>query len=169
MGKKKFIDKKKSATFQLIAKDTSDFNPLAPSSVDRVFIRVDRNPYSTQGFLEDEEEEQDADGDMESSRLDATDPNSIFADAPGDDSEEGFEIPSFPTRTQTSSSASAAPLPDSLRREILELGFPDDGYNYLLHLREIKNSGGGSSFYHNSKAKLDQVPLDVKVGFFLFC
>eukprot|EP00268_Persea_americana_P030380 TRINITY_DN2940_c0_g2_i4.p1 TRINITY_DN2940_c0_g2~~TRINITY_DN2940_c0_g2_i4.p1 ORF type:complete len:540 (+),score=161.49 TRINITY_DN2940_c0_g2_i4:239-1858(+) len=163
MGRKKFIDKKKSATFQLIAKDSSDFNPLAPSSVDRVFIRVDRNPYSTQGFLEDEHEGQDADADLESNRLDATDPNSIFADALGDDSEEGFEIPSFPTRTRTSSaSASAAPLPDVLRREILELGFPDDGYNYLLHLREIKNSGAGSSFYHNSKAKLDQVPLDVK-------
>ncbi|THF97981.1 hypothetical protein TEA_010595 [Camellia sinensis var. sinensis] len=41
-------------------------------------------------------------------------------------------------------------------------GFPDDGYNYLIHLREIKNTGGGSAYYHNSKAKLDQLPLDVK-------
>lgn len=59
----------------------------------------------------------------------------------------------------------AVPLPDHVRREILELGFPDDGYNYLIHLREIKNTGGGSAFYHNSKARLDQVPLDVKVGY----
>ncbi|KAK9154743.1 hypothetical protein Sjap_002223 [Stephania japonica] len=52
--------------------------------------------------------------------------------------------------------------PPSMIPEILELGLPDDGYNYLLHLREIKNTGGGSNFYQNSKAKLDEVPLDVK-------
>ncbi|CAL5349338.1 unnamed protein product [Camellia sinensis] len=65
------------------------------------------------------------------------DPNSMFADAPDDcdDEDDGG---------------------------ILELGFPDDGYNYLIHLREIKNTGGGSAYYHNSKAKLDQLPLDVK-------
>ncbi|KAM7514094.1 hypothetical protein LguiA_003677 [Lonicera macranthoides] len=46
-------------------------------------------------------------------------------------------------------------------REILELGFPDDGYNYLSHLTEIKNTGGGSAYYENSKANLD-LPNDVK-------
>lgn len=152
--KKKFIDKKKSATFQLLARDSSDLNPLAQPAEDRVFIRVDRNPYATHGFLQGEDEDPDLDH-----RLDDTDPNSIFADAPGDDSDEGDETPNFPTQK------TSAPLPDNVRREILELGLPDDGYNYLLHLREIKNTGGGSSFYHNSKAKLDRVPLDVKVRF----
>ncbi|PHT84886.1 hypothetical protein T459_13329 [Capsicum annuum] len=46
--------------------------------------------------------------------------------------------------------------------EILELGFPDDGYNYLEHLREIKNTGGGSAYYENPKAKLNELPHDVK-------
>ncbi|XP_039162863.1 uncharacterized protein LOC120290605 [Eucalyptus grandis] len=51
------------------------------------------------------------------------------------------------------------------RREILELGFPDDGCNYLGHLREIRNAGGGSAFYQNPKARLDLVPKDVKWTF----
>jgi len=50
------------------------------------------------------------------------------------------------------------------QREILELGFPDNGCNYLGHLREIRNVGGGSAFYQNPKARLDLVPKDVKVG-----
>ncbi|XP_022895250.1 uncharacterized protein LOC111409430 [Olea europaea var. sylvestris] len=53
-------------------------------------------------------------------------------------------------------------LPDQVRREILELGFPDDGYNYFLHMREIKNTGSGSSYYHNPKANLNELPRDVK-------
>ncbi|KAL2892814.1 Protein LTV1-like protein [Bienertia sinuspersici] len=56
----------------------------------------------------------------------------------------------------------SAPLPDNVRREILELGFPDDGYNYLSHLREIRNTGGGSAYFHNPKADLLQLPNDVK-------
>ena len=31
-----------------------------------------------------------------------------------------------------------APLPDHVRRENFELGFPADGYNYLVHLRDTK-------------------------------
>lgn len=45
---------------------------------------------------------------------------------------------------------------------------PDDGYNYLFHLREIRNAGGGSSFYQNPKARLDQLPRDVKVCFMFY-
>ncbi|KAF2310052.1 hypothetical protein GH714_006334 [Hevea brasiliensis] len=60
------------------------------------------------------------------------------------------------------SAAETGPSPEHVRREILELGFPDDGYNYLLHLREIKNTGGGSYFYQNPKATPDQLPRDVK-------
>ena len=39
--------------------------------------------------------------------------------------------------------SSRKPLMESVRKEILELGFPNDGYNYLKPLREIKNTGGG--------------------------
>nr|GFA73549.1 protein LTV1 homolog [Tanacetum cinerariifolium] len=50
-------------------------------------------------------------------------------------------------------------LPDEVRREIVELGFPDDGYNYLSHLREIK---AAADFYRNPKATFEQLPSDVK-------
>lgn len=139
MGKKKFIDKKKAATFQLFARDSSDpVYETGPSAfTDIVFVRVDNNNYSIESF--------DAD------QHNGDDPNSIFADAPED--EDGW-AGSSGTRTQ---------LPDDVRKEILELGFPDDGYNYLTHLREIKNTGGGSAYYENPKAKLNELPHDVKV------
>ncbi|KAF8405322.1 hypothetical protein HHK36_010226 [Tetracentron sinense] len=156
MGKKKFIDKKKSATFQLFARDSSDPNYEGGPNGDRVFIRVDNNPYSINGFDEDDDDASGVDllGSSGDTRF-LDDPNSIFADAPGDSNDED-EAPRNQIWTP------AAPLPDPVRREILELGLPDDGYNYLAHLREIKNTGGGSAYYHNSKAKLEQVPLDVK-------
>ncbi|XP_004509593.1 uncharacterized protein [Cicer arietinum] len=78
--------------------------------------------------------------------------DSVFADSPDDpdaDTEDGFDDGS-------------GPLSDDVRKDILELGFPDDGYNYLTHLREIKNAGGGSFFYSNPKFKLQHVPRDVK-------
>lgn len=124
MGKKKFIDKKTSTTFQLMARDSTD--PAFAQS-DRVFVRVDNNPRPA---------------------------DSVFADSPDDpdaefDTDDGF-------------AEGSGPLPDDVRKEILELGFPDDGYNYLFHLREIKNTGGGSNFFSNPKFKLEHVS-DVKV------
>lgn len=171
MGKKKFIEKKKSATFQLLARDSSNPSNDGGPSGDRVFVRVDDNPYLVHGFFD--EDAHDVGGTSHpgySFQTDVTnDPNSIFADASGDDEDEDdddddydrFEI--HGSRNQTLVTG-AVPFSDHTKREILELGFPDDGYNYLAHLREIKNTGGGSAFYHNSKAKLDQLPLDVKVS-----
>lgn len=149
MGKKKkFIDKKKSATFQLLARDSSDPNYDGTLGNDRIFVRVDNNPVSPYGGGDD-------------------DPNSIFADAPEDDEGDENDAHVFGNSMlgwSGNSSAAAEPLPEHVRREILELGFPDDGYNYLLHLREIKNTGGGFAFYHNPKFRADLVPHDVKVG-----
>ncbi|KAK3231730.1 hypothetical protein Dsin_003611 [Dipteronia sinensis] len=121
--------------FQLLARDSSDpYFDETPGN-DRVFVRVDNSAYS---FGNDND-----------------DSNSIFADAPDDeDVEDDVGQPSGPSGTTS--------LPENLRREILELGFPDDGYNYLSHLREIKNTGGGSAFYHNPKFKLEHLPRDVK-------
>ncbi|KAL2504029.1 hypothetical protein Adt_19650 [Abeliophyllum distichum] len=151
MGKtKKFFDKKKSATFQIMARDTSDPNYSSGPSGDRVFVRVDNNPYTPNTFFNEEEQK---DGVM------TGDPNSIFADAPEDyDNEAGNCVTGGLCNYRDERTA----LPDHVRREILELGFPDDGYNYLLHLQEIKNTGGGSSYYHNPKANLNQLPRDVK-------
>lgn len=138
MGKKKkFIDKKKSATFQLLARDSSDPNYDDSPGSDRVFVRVDNNPYFVAGDDHDN----------------ADNPDSIFSDAP-DDYDVG--------EANSSSRSAAQTLTENVRKEILELGFPDDGYNYLLHLREIKNIGGGSAFYKNPKTRLDLVPSDVK-------
>lgn len=166
MGKKKFIDKKKSATFQLLARDSSDPNYQDSPGHDRVFIRVDSNPYSVDGIFHESD-------DLSGPSHYADDPDSIFADAPDDDNDgeeddrvfgkqSSSQLSIGATAAAAAAAAAAVPLPDHVRREILELGFPDDGYNYLTHLREIKNTGGGSAFYHNSKARLDQLPLDVK-------
>ncbi|KAK6938901.1 hypothetical protein RJ641_032409 [Dillenia turbinata] len=143
--KKKFIDKKKSATFQLLARDSSDPSFSQCPSSDRVFVRIDNNPVFHSGFGDENDAIYDDNA--------AEDPNSIFADAPEDiqdDQNDAFF-----------GCCSSGPLLDHVRKEILELGFPDDGYNYLQHLREVKNTGGGSNYYHNSKAKLD-VPQDIR-------
>lgn len=153
MGRKtkKFIDKKRSATFQLLSRDSRDpsFAADAPGG-DRVFVRVDNNPFSVETFGDECGDE---------------DPDSIFADAP-DDVEGSEGAGGFGSLVGTST-AKKQQLPEHVRREILELGFPDDGYNYLLHLREIRNTGGGSAFYQNPKTRLDLVPKDVKVSFLL--
>ncbi|KAL7175257.1 hypothetical protein ACSBR2_028962 [Camellia fascicularis] len=146
-----FINKKQSATFQLLARDSSDPNYTDGTSGDRIFVRVDNNSYSPDTFFEGDEDGQFADND----------PNSVFADAPDycDDEDDGGDLPK---QIRAPPQSAAAVLPEHVRREILELGFLDDGYNYLIHLREIKNIGVGLAYYHNSKAKLDQLPLDVK-------
>ncbi|KAG6510067.1 protein LTV1 homolog [Zingiber officinale] len=159
MGKKKFIDKKKSATFHLLACDTSDSTAsfLGGHENDRVFVRVDNNNFQCPGFLNDDNNHDHSDLNEES--------DSIFADAVVDhDDDVGFGSCLQPpwAGTATSSSSKKGMLPDHVRKEILELGLPDDGYNYLIHLREIKNTGGGSSYFENSKAKLDRLTLDVK-------
>lgn len=149
MGKKKFFDKKKSATFQLMARDTSDPNYSSDPSGDRVFVRVDNNEYIPSSM-----EGGPSDCDL------SADPDSIYADAPDDyDDEDPYggygEVVDHKSKTSA--------LPDHVRRKILELGFPDDGYNYLSHLRDIKNTGGGSTYFNNPKADVHQLPRDVKV------
>ncbi|PUZ40933.1 hypothetical protein GQ55_9G462500 [Panicum hallii var. hallii] len=61
-------------------------------------------------------------------------------------------------------SSASGPLPEHVRREILELGLPDDGYNYLSHLRELRPSAAAaaSSFVPSSTARPEPLPLDVK-------
>ncbi|KAJ6953556.1 protein LTV1-like [Populus alba x Populus x berolinensis] len=153
MGKKKFIDKKKAATFQLFARDSSDPNF---DGTDQVFVRVDNSPYSIDNFLAENKC-------YSNSRFD-DDPNSIFPDAPDDteDGEDGSLGNSLHFGGGFFCETSSGPLPEDVRREILELGFPDDGYNYLLHLRDIKSNVNGSGYYQNPKAKLHQLPHDIK-------
>ncbi|KAI6687099.1 hypothetical protein NL676_023927 [Syzygium grande] len=123
MGRKakKFIDKKKSATFQLLSRDSGDPGFDDAPGGDRIFVRVDNNPYSA-GTLEDADADNDG-GD---------DPMSMFADAPGDcddgGSDDGATGGVVGTRgVGVGDVASASRLPE-----------------------------------HNSKARLDLVPKDVK-------
>ncbi|CAN8278526.1 unnamed protein product [Cochlearia groenlandica] len=148
MGKKKFIDKKKAATFELCPRDTSDPRYSDEPGGDKIFLRVDQNPVNITGFIEEDDEyEEEVEGDT-----------SRFEDAPEDDAPEDDLAYGY---SQFGVSGNA--LPAHVRKEILELGYPDDGYNYLEHLREIKNTGGGSNFYANPKFELDhQLPRDVK-------
>lgn len=145
MGKKKFIDKKKSATFCLLARDSSDPIYTEEPENDRVFVRVDNNSVSISG--------------LDDNHDDGSDSNSIFADAPDDVDYDKF---GGENRAPVRSMGGSATLPDHIRKEIIELGFPDDGYNYLTHLREIRNTGGGSAYYDNPKANLHDLPNDVK-------
>ncbi|KAK9066645.1 hypothetical protein SSX86_013968 [Deinandra increscens subsp. villosa] len=150
--KKKFIDKKNASTFQLISRDSSDPNYSEGPSGDRVFVRVDGN--SEKPFFDENAGELNDDDDH----------SGIFDDAPEDNSGDEFSGKHGSSEKQITAGRlpGGSSLPDHVRREIVELGFPDDGYNYLSHLREIRISGGGSSFYQNPKARLDQLPRDVK-------
>ncbi|CAN6446323.1 unnamed protein product [Victoria cruziana] len=163
MGKKKFIDKKSSATYRLLFRDSSDpSGGASDEATERVFVRVDRNPFPSLSLL---------DADDDAKRYPDPEPaeDSIFADA--DDDEDEVDIGgesgngvrgTWQFGGGLRSSGKTGVLPEEVRKEILELGFPDDGYNYLIHLKEIRQAGGGATFYPNSKARLDRLPIDVK-------
>uniref|UniRef100_A0ACD5YLA8 Uncharacterized protein n=1 Tax=Avena sativa TaxID=4498 RepID=A0ACD5YLA8_AVESA len=76
----------------------------------------------------------------------------------GDDEDPSF---SATAAADQFSSSTSGPLPDHVRQQILELGLPDDGYNYLLHLRELRPSAA-ASFVPSHTARPEPLPLDVK-------
>lgn len=149
MGKKKFIDKKKSATFRLVFKESSAQDVVG--GPDRVFTRVDGGNSFVPGFSLDDQ-------------------GSIFDDAEQDEEEEEEEVVEVRKHEITNGEQSLKhpqshpnPIPGHLRRELVELGFQDDGYNYLQHLREIGSSGRSGSFVPSSQLRLDRLRADVKV------
>ncbi|PWZ04507.1 hypothetical protein Zm00014a_030189 [Zea mays] len=83
---------------------------------------------------------------------------------PGFADEDSFD----PSRSDPSAGdgnigSASGPLPEHVRREILELGLPDDGYNYLSHLRELRPAAAAaSSFVPSSTGRPEPLPLDVK-------
>ncbi|GLJ16808.1 hypothetical protein SUGI_0289600 [Cryptomeria japonica] len=163
MGKKKsFLNKRNAATFRLVCRDSADADPFGFSvHSDKVFTRVDDGTNHVPGF-----------SDHHRRPHIATDCDSIFADAEEEKEKDLYfeeNNAKFSARNSHSipnpysiEEERSGPLPDHVRREILELGLPDDGYNYLLHMRGIRASGGGSSFVPNAKANLSSLPADVK-------
>jgi protein LTV1 len=143
MGKGRNRKPRNFATFRLCPR------PGAADASDRVFVRVDDNPYSVPGFVDD-----DGHG---------VGPSSSGSPAGADDA---------PSSSSAEDGGGEGALPDHVRREILELGLPEDGYDYLAHLRELRPSlsstgGGGSSavFLPSRRPARSGLPPDVKVRF----
>eukprot|EP00252_Welwitschia_mirabilis_P024282 TRINITY_DN7159_c0_g1_i1.p1 TRINITY_DN7159_c0_g1~~TRINITY_DN7159_c0_g1_i1.p1 ORF type:complete len:536 (-),score=151.20 TRINITY_DN7159_c0_g1_i1:520-2127(-) len=137
MGKnrKGFIDRKKSATFRLVYRD---YDPSNASAGERVFTRIDGGDNYIPGFTDD-------------------DPFASAATSQYGEAED-LDGGQFPA---SENGLRHGPLPEHVRKEIVELGFPDDGYNYLFHLREIK-SGGSSAFVPVENTSKNVLPPDIK-------
>ncbi|CAM6100187.1 unnamed protein product [Calypogeia fissa] len=194
MGKKKFIDKKKSATFTLVFRDTAaeDGDAAAASVPIRQFTRVDGGDSYVPGFSEDDPRSQLGDGgeysdhdedyydeeeDEEDEELDKEEgvdgdgeEESRFEDAEESD-DEGKEKVVQPQQPKKKAFKAAevgrkvglrnSGLPENVRRELIELGFPDDGYDYNQHMRSIASTGAGAAFVPSTRAA-DPLRADVK-------
>lgn len=167
MGKKKFLDKKKSATFVLMHRETEDADDDVSS---RVFTRVDGGFTPVPGFSEeDPRTNPDYGYETDEGEEEGEEELSVFADADeGDDTRSVRSRRSVVSRSSRRSTASRAahkgPLPDHVRQELIELGFPDDGYDYMQHMRKIGVSGVGGSFVPAARPKPERLRADVKVN-----
>eukprot|EP00897_Mesotaenium_endlicherianum_P005138 jgi/Mesen1/4652/ME000241S03687 len=57
-----------------------------------------------------------------------------------------------------------APLSEEVRMEIVEMGFPDDGYDYTQHLRAIGGNKSLGAFLETEPEERRRLKADVKVG-----
>lgn len=191
MGKKKFIDKKKSATFTLVFRDTAAEDDTAAVPI-RQFTRVDGGNSYVPGFTEDDPRSQPGDGDDEDSDHeedyyddeDDEEEEEVVKDEEGvrghgdesrfgdPDESEDEEKESFvqPHQRNKGSKAAVGRRPGSLgrglaenvRRDLIELGFPDDGYDYNQHMRSIASTGAGAAFVPSTRAA-DPLRADIRV------
>lgn len=165
MGKKKFLDKKKSATFVLMHRETEGADDDVAA---RVFTRVDGGFAPVPGFSEDDPRSNPDYGyETDEGASEGEEESSVFADADEDDEVRSRKsvVSRATTRRSTASRAAAhkGPLPDHVRQELVELGFPDDGYDYMQHMRKIGVSGVGGSFVPAARPKPERLRADVKV------
>mmetsp|Transcript_13316 Transcript_13316/g.43850 ORF Transcript_13316/g.43850 Transcript_13316/m.43850 type:complete len:572 (+) Transcript_13316:3-1718(+) len=139
-GRRQFIDKKKSTTYTLLA---------APgeSEEDRSFVRTDDNPHE-RGVLDvsasGSDEEDDDDGDEE---LPPGLAEWVAAKTGGGGG--------------GGAGGASAPLAAQKRREILELGLADDGYDYTKHLR-MPDAKGGAGVRKVLAPVAPRAPKDVR-------
>jgi len=110
MGKKKaFIDKKKAQTFSLVFRSAEDTDEVTS---ERILF-----PQDGAGA-----DQPPAAGPHQPP---TSDPRALYRHFFGEDGgDDGDGQP-------------RAPLPEARRKELLEFGFPDDGYDYLSHCRVI--------------------------------
>ncbi|EFJ46956.1 hypothetical protein VOLCADRAFT_92444 [Volvox carteri f. nagariensis] len=127
MGKKKaFINKKKAVTYSLVYRDPSE-DPDGEDGGQRVLAPVGgpRGLHHTSDDYSDTYEYED----------------SVY------DSEYTFSM----SRSAAAHHDESYTLSEERRRELLALGFPDDGYDYLRHLRDL-GRGNQQQFPHRGGA-----------------
>lgn len=114
MVKKKFIDKKSAVTYSLVYRSTED----ADDQPERVLLEA-------AGGVHGEEEA-------------LPEAVSLSAEQP-----TGRRYPPGHPLAWLEAEEAQEAIPEGRRRELVELGFPDDGYDYLRHVRTLGR--GGSS------------------------
>lgn len=122
MGKKKFIDKKNATTYSLVYA-TRDEGDQADDTPDDVLKNND--VHEGQQHTHDIKRVLVPVGDLPR----------------GTPNDENKDFMAGPPAWLTQNEPQGPPLDEEKRREILELGFPDDGYDYLKHLRESRPDG----------------------------
>jgi protein LTV1 len=134
MVRKKFIDKKSATTYALVYRSTDGADDddgaaaqalaegeqqrrvLAADGADRVLVAQPRPGEAGPAS-------------PLASRPPTHDPRALYRHFFGGDHDDG--------------GAAGGGLSDAKRRELLSLGFPDDGYDYLKHMRVVGGAGGG--------------------------
>eukprot|EP00899_Mesostigma_viride_P022528 jgi/Mesvir1/345/Mv22749-RA.1 len=164
MGKtKKWVNKKNSLNYSLLFKTADEDNDgLAPKGEgSRLLHPTSRVAWDRQGNFDnglEGEEGVDALGRDDASRVgDGEEPRGSREGRPYIPTESEWDASSMASRSRSSKKAMTA----ERRKENLEAGFPDDGYDYLKHLRTI-GTGGVSTFV----PAVQSTPLvdDIKVN-----
>ncbi|KAL4443797.1 hypothetical protein ABPG75_011534 [Micractinium tetrahymenae] len=109
MVKKKFIDKKHAVTYSLVYRSTEDVDDVP----ERLLVEADKG--------------------VGPGRVDAE----VAAAAAAREAASGRRYPPGHPLAWLEDEAAAAPMSEARRRELIELGFPDDGYDYLKHMRVL--------------------------------
>ena len=115
MGKKKFIDKKRSVTYSLIFRSTED----ADDTPERTLMEASRGAGTISG--------PDVDAATDKHQVDTT----------------NRRYPPGHPLAWLEEEHLKGDISNERRKELIELGFPDDGYDYLKHVRTL-GIGAGS-------------------------
>lgn len=147
MGKKKF-NKKAGATFSLMFRESA----AEDNGGQRVFVRTDGGADYVPGFSDDYPDPSSPSSSIPAAGATSAEGGMTSTGGKGggageyDPKEFLKELLASGRFTMGSrNQAPPKPLPEPVRREILELGLPDDGYDYTKHLRVIGQPGTGIS------------------------